>query len=140
MKADAIDCIRDFVALQQRLCVALREKFHPDSLLLNLPKEGSVSIGDHFWEFQRHGTGVRFVESATGIEVDVHERLDLSDAVDSWRLVTYFESMNRGVLRISDEEFRVDDEGIRCLLVELIMQGELHPISCSHKLLRLEPT
>jgi hypothetical protein len=87
--------LRDYAALQERLCEALFDRYPVDdaTLLTDLPKRGSLPLGDELWEFERHGTGVCFTRVPTNEIVDVHaDPVAHPGGIDAWRLVQYLES------------------------------------------------
>jgi hypothetical protein len=89
--------INDFLALQHSL---LREiaAVHPSGLqsefLLEIPKNGTVSVEGETWGFQKHGTGLRFARNANGVVIDVTNFVTDANVFDAWRIVQYLESVN----------------------------------------------
>lgn len=92
----AVDQIREYAAIQRRLCGALFATFAVRDMhfLTDLPKHGVLRVGDELWEFRRHGTGVSFTQAGSKIVVDAHAGMvAYAGGVDACRLVQYFESL-----------------------------------------------
>lgn len=138
MKVEALGLMREYVCKQRCLCQMFLEQFPmATNLLLEVPRHGNLSDEDEYWEFHRHGTGIRFVQPVTEVEIDVTDHLDCPDAIDTWRFVTYCESLSVEIVFFQDREFVTDDSGIRNLFEKLIAAGKLESASSVNRLFRL---
>jgi hypothetical protein len=106
--------LRRFVSRQRALTDALRAA-HPAitdwTLLLDVPRSGTVAVDSDEWTFQRHGAGARFVRRRGGTVVDVHSAFAHADEFDAWRLASY--------MRAGGE----DDGGLLATLARSIRAG-----------------
>lgn len=102
------DAIRAFAEYQRALCRAFRESYPvvDHDLLTDAPKFGAVTALDKYWEFTRHGKGLRFEEITSGVVVDVTEGVfTSSEFFDAWRLGEYLESISVESLTFEGERF-----------------------------------
>lgn len=108
MRAQAETVLRDYVALQERLCKALFDRFpvKDTALLTDLPRRGLLPLGDTLWEFNRHGTGICFSCVSASEIVDAHaEPVAHPRGIDAWRLIHYLESRGIEALTHGGAEF-----------------------------------
>jgi hypothetical protein len=139
MEQDALTLLNGLISKQKLLLEAFHTCFpEADDLLLSVPRSGVITCDNVLWEFQKHGSGIIFREVLTGIEIDVDSHVEIQDAVDGWRLSTYFQSLNLDFVNHFNRTYDTDDEGVRELLSDLILAGILEPFSDSHKLLRIK--
>lgn len=102
------DAIRAFAEYQRALCRAFRESYPvvDHDLLTDAPTYGAVTALDKYWEFTRHGKGLRFEEIPSGVVVDVTEGVfTSSEFFDAWRLGEYLESISVESLTFEGERF-----------------------------------
>jgi len=98
--SDFEDELRSFVRTQSSLLAALRSSVAASeaSWLSAAPRGGTVLVDGIGWSFRKHGAGVAFTRTDTGVVVDVHAHADDPALFDLWRLRTYFGSLGgRGV-------------------------------------------
>ena len=122
---EAIPLLREFVKLQHGLCSALRD-LH-GAALDQVPRTGNLSVDEGYWEFQKHGSGVRFIRLPDHPVVDVHVYLfEQTRAIDAWRLTQYFESKEVVRVRNGGKNYDATDErSFKTLLDELERSGVL---------------
>jgi hypothetical protein len=130
MKAISADpMLRDYVSLQKRLCEALFGRYPIEDVMLltDLPKWGSLHVGDELWEFKRHGTGVCFIRVPTNEVVDAHTGpVAHPDWVDAWRLVQYLESKGIETVNYGAKNFdATKEESLDEMLQRLCNDGVL---------------
>lgn len=103
----------EYAWLQERLCGALFDKYPIDdvNLLTDLPKHGTLQVGNGLWEFQRHGTGVCFTHVPGNEIVDVHAKpVAYPAGIDAWRLIQNLRSKGIETLRDGEAEFDATNE------------------------------
>lgn len=128
-KMPAIQLLREYAALQERLCDALFDQYPVDdaNLLTDLPAQGTLPVGDDFWEFQRHGSGVCFTQPSTGQTVDAHaDPVAQTKGIDAWRLVQYLES--KGIEELVEDGVDFDatsERSLQEMLEKLHRKGSL---------------
>ncbi|MBS1910959.1 MAG: hypothetical protein JST22_03140 [Bacteroidetes bacterium] len=126
---DSMQLLHEYAALQERLCDALFDRYpiEDTNLLLDLPKQGIMAVGDDVWEFQRHGLGVCFTNPSTNEVVDAH--VDLADhrgGIDAWRLIQYTESKGIEALTHEGTEFDATQlSSLETMLEQLSHMGVL---------------
>lgn len=81
---------------------------------------GEVVVDGTSWAYRGHGRGVTFEAKTGGTIVNVHVAPFLPDAIDSWRLELYFESLGGG-----DVQRRRSSDDIKNQLEELARVGLL---------------
>lgn len=108
------EAIRIFVEYQRALCQAFCEAYpvSDHDFLTDAPKHGSISAADKYWEFTRHGKGLRFETVPSGVVIDVTEGVFTgSEFFDAWRLGEYLESISVKALTFDGKRF--DAENLR---------------------------
>lgn len=126
---EAKQMLREYAAVQERLCGALFDQYPIDDagLLTDLPKHGTLPVEDDLWEFQRHGTGVCFSRVSSEEVVDAHaEPVAYPAGIDAWRLVQNLESKGIEVLKHGPAEFDATkekslEEMLQCLCSEGVL-------------------
>lgn len=112
-EARAVPILRNYVALQERLCGALFHEYPVADrvLLTDLPRRGLLRVDSDEWEFVRHGAGVRFFCRLSKETVDVHvEPVACPGGVDAWRLILYLESRGIRTVECNGERFNATSE------------------------------
>lgn len=93
-----------FTNLQAQALDAL-ERLYPTSMSttpLSVPRQGEIQVSNDSFAFTRHGSGVRFTSLVSGHIIDAHKiYLGMHDAVDSWRILQFLESL--GVDSITEQ-------------------------------------
>lgn len=129
MTTDAAAYICDYLKRQASLCAALLKGYpvNDQTLLLDLPAQGTVALDESFWEFKKHGKGVRFCRIPAGEIVDVPVGVVTHpSALDAWRLLGHLESVEIENLRHGAQQYRGTDEGeLKSLLRRLCEEGVL---------------
>jgi hypothetical protein len=130
---EAVPLLREYVAKQASLCVALLEgyPFENTTLLLDLARHGSVSLDDSYWEFQKHGIGVLFRCVPSGEVVDVPIGLvKYPNAVDAWRFLNHLESREITKLRHGAHEYGATEErSLETLFHQLRDEGIMNAVA-----------
>ncbi|MDH0339727.1 DUF6896 domain-containing protein [Metapseudomonas otitidis] len=85
--------------------------------LLDFPRSGEVLVGCDRWGFVKHGAGLRFerVVREPHWIVDIHEHVDKSKLIDSWRVLKFFKSCGESV----------DEVQVLSMLSEMCSEGYL---------------
>lgn len=129
---DVIQRMEEFAALQRALCIQLRESFPFEDIrsLTDLPKRGSISLDDSYWEFQRHGSGISFIRVPEGDVVDAHAELVAQPSgIDACRLAQYFESKGIGQFEYDSKQYNATDErSIKSMLEYMHEKGRLESV------------
>jgi hypothetical protein len=102
------DAVRSFAEYQRALCRAFQESYpvRDRDFLTDAPKCGTVTALDKYWEFTRHGKGLRFEAVPSGVVVDVIEgAITDSEYFDAWRLCEYLQSVSVESLTFEGERF-----------------------------------
>ncbi len=92
--------VEEFLELQRELLQLFFSHYPPRNENLSsfdylslVPRTGTVSYLDALWGYHIHGLGVRFINIATLVVVEAHDRIFDHDALDLFRLRVFFESM-----------------------------------------------
>ena len=129
----AEDAVRAFADYQRALCRAFQENYPvcDHNFLTDAPKQGAVTAADEYWEFTRHGKGLRFEAVGNGVVVDVTEGIFAgSEFFDAWRLGEYLESISVVTLTFNGNCFDAEDGRQIERLLELMASQKLlvrHP-------------
>lgn len=119
--------IQNYAAQQKRLCEALFDQhpFNDITTLVEVPKRGSLAVGDQLWEFQRHGSGICFTRVPTNEIVDVHTALvTYPGGVDGWRFLLHPESMGIDAVKHGSVKFdATDQKSLHEMLRQLSHEG-----------------
>jgi hypothetical protein len=127
------DAVRAFADYQRALCRAFRDSYPvgDHDFLTDAPKHGAVTALDKYWEFTRHGKGLRFEAVPSGVVVDVTEGVfSDSEFFDAWRLGEYLESLSVESLTFEGERFDAETAREIERLLELMISRNLlskHP-------------
>lgn len=99
MNEELIKLLLDYVKTQEQLIKTLRtnyEKITDWEYLLDCPKNGYLNALEEKWKFEKHGKGICFISQTSGKVIDVHIHLATQPKLlDIWRLIQYFESINK---------------------------------------------
>jgi hypothetical protein len=135
--------LREYANLQERLCGALFEQYPVDDihLLTDLPKRGQLPLGDELWEFERHGSGVRFTHVLTKAIVDAHTSpVAYPAGVDAWRLIEHLESKGIETLTHGSTEFAVTSKRpLERMIEQLSREGLLEVADAKRRIYSLRP-
>ncbi len=140
---DAAAYVRAYLERQASLCAALLERYpvNDQTLLLDLPAQGTVAFDESFWEFQKHGKGVRFCRIPAGEIVDVPVGVVAHPgALDAWRLLGHLESREIENLRHGTQQYcGTDERELQSLLRRLCEEGVLIAVEDEKGLYALPP-
>jgi hypothetical protein len=119
MMVDALELLRDFSALQERLVQAFIRTVAPkDMEYFRDVVDGHLTVEGEIWRHQRHGRGVRFV-CDDGRVVDVHVGMAQHPAgVTSWRLLQYLDSIGVKEIVFGEKTYAAEDEAALDKLLE----------------------
>lgn len=105
------DVVRSYSEYQRALCHAFQGSYSigDREFLTDAPKHGAVTVLNDYWEFTRHGAGLRFHAVSSGIVIDVTNGVfTSSEFFDAWRLCEYLESISVDSLTFEDKRFDAD--------------------------------
>jgi hypothetical protein len=92
-----IELIEEFAQLQRALLTAFAAVYPnvlgDETFVVNCPLKGDVICNGSRWFFTKHGTGIRFCDSKTGVCVDAHASPHDIDMLDAWRILSYIDSI-----------------------------------------------
>ena len=110
----ATEALIRYADLQSGLCKILSDEFGLEDDLaaaFDLPKSGQVTLGGEVWSFTRHGKGARFTRDSDSCVVDAADMIVcLPVALDAWRLIDYFESLNVQRTRVNQIDIDVTNK------------------------------
>jgi hypothetical protein len=100
MNQELIKLLLDFVKTQKQLIKEFKTVYQGKitdwEYLLDCPKTGYLNVLEENWKFEKHGKGICFISQASGKIIDVHTQLNSHpELLDNWRLIQYFESINK---------------------------------------------
>lgn len=115
---NAEQLVREFSSLQRQLvdALVLSLRIGPNwTVLMDIPRSGSVEVGGEDWDYRKHGDGVEFTGRTSRRVVDAHKYIERwPSAVDGCRLLQYAESLkvselnHRGVIYPTSDEHRIE--------------------------------
>lgn len=135
----ATEVLTRYAELQSALCIKLADQYDIEDDLgvaFCLPKAGKLALGTEDWSFARHGKGARLTRDSDSCVVDaVDMMVSHPTALDAWRLIDHFESINVRQVRNDDEVVDVTTKiGVVSLLEALTTKGFLCVIDRSKDL------
>lgn len=109
-----------FVEQQFSLINELRKTYPElgnDKFLFSLPKQGGLTVSEEYWDYTKHGAGIRFIRRRPlpNIVIDAHEKLDRATHFDSYRISEYVES--NGISASQND--------VRAVLIAMAISGKL---------------
>lgn len=123
MNDNMIDIIEKYLNTQHLLISRMQEIYGKfDQFLFSIPNSGSIALSGSSWNFQKHGVGIRFIDSA-GIAVDAHCAIGNPNAFDAWRISTYLLSLGLESICFKSNEYMVNNGQIETILLDMLEMG-----------------
>ena len=133
--------VTEYAVLQGRLCEELFNQHPVDdaNYLTDLPKHGSLPLGNDLWEFKQHGSGVCFSHISSHEIVDAHIKpVSYPEGIDAWRLVLYLESKGVKALNHGRTEFDATNQrAVEQMLEVFCSEGLIQVTDRKHRIYTL---
>lgn len=130
MSSAAIEIISEFSQTQAALCQELVAEYalsSDEELTTLVPRKGQLALAGQEWSFARHGLGVMFSNQSDTRIIDAHQSpVSLPQALDAWRLMQFFESLDVDNIEVRGTNFPVGNRvEVEQLLAALADDGSL---------------